>query len=63
MGGASNFATVIHDPLFPIAVRNTAEFAGLALVFGYPIPLVAAVLISEVRSGAACTARSPTCRS
>src|ERR1700680_3460150 len=48
--GFANFATVIHDPLFPIAVKNTAEFALLALVFGYPIPLVAAVLISEVRS-------------
>ena len=48
--GFSNFAAVIHDPLFPIAVRNTAEFALLALVFGYPIPLIAAVLISEVRS-------------
>jgi multiple sugar transport system permease protein len=48
--GFSNFAAVIHDPLFPIAVRNTAEFAGLALIFGYPIPLIAAVLISEVRS-------------
>src|SRR3984885_10898882 len=47
--GLSNFATVIHDPLFPIAVRNTAEFAGLALIFGYPIPLVVAVLMSEVR--------------
>ena len=40
---------MVHDPLFPIAVKNTAEFAGLALIFGYPIPLVAAVLISEVR--------------
>ena len=48
--GLSNFSEVIHDPLFPIAVRNTAEFAGLALVFGYPVPLIMAVLISEVRS-------------
>jgi multiple sugar transport system permease protein len=47
--GLQNFSNVIHDPLFPIAVRNTAEFAGLALVFGYPVPLVAAVLISEAR--------------
>ena len=30
--GFANFSGVIHDPLFPIAVRNTAEFAGLALV-------------------------------
>ena len=35
--------------MFLIAVKNTAEFAGLALVFGYPIPLIVAVLISEVR--------------
>jgi multiple sugar transport system permease protein len=47
--GLDNFRTVLHDPLLPIAVKNTAEFAGLALLFGYPIPLVAAVLMSEVR--------------
>lgn len=47
--GFANFSEVIHDPLFPIAVRNTAEFAGLALLFGYPIPLIVAVLISGVR--------------
>jgi multiple sugar transport system permease protein len=47
--GFANFSAVIHDPLFPIAVRNTAEFALLALIFGYPIPLAAAVLMSEVR--------------
>jgi multiple sugar transport system permease protein len=47
--GFQNFSEVWNDPLFPIAVRNTLEFAGLALLFGYPIPLVAAVLMSEVR--------------
>ena len=47
--GFANFGTVIHDPLFPTAVKNTLEFALLALLFGYPIPLVAAVLMSEVR--------------
>jgi multiple sugar transport system permease protein len=47
--GLANFSEVLHDPLFPIALRNTAEFAGLALIFGYPIPLVIAVLISETR--------------
>jgi multiple sugar transport system permease protein len=48
--GFANFGTVIHDPLFPVAVKNTAEFALLALIFGYPIPLMAAVLMSEVRN-------------
>jgi multiple sugar transport system permease protein len=47
--GLDNFRAVLHDPLLPKAVENTAEFAGLALIFGYPIPLIAAVLMSEVR--------------
>jgi multiple sugar transport system permease protein len=47
--GLANFSAVIHDPLFATAVKNTAYFAVLALIFGYPIPLIAAVLISESR--------------
>jgi multiple sugar transport system permease protein len=47
--GFQNFAAVWHDPQFAVAVKNTAYFALLALLFGYPIPLVAAVLMSEVR--------------
>ena len=47
--GWDNFARVIHDPQTPTAVKNTAYFALLALLFGYPIPLIAAVLMSEVR--------------
>jgi multiple sugar transport system permease protein len=47
--GLDNFRTVLDDPLFPIALKNTAYFALLALIFGYPIPLAAAVLMSEAR--------------
>lgn len=47
--GLDNFRAVINDPLFATAVKNTAYFALLALIFGYPIPLMAAVLISESR--------------
>jgi len=47
--GLSNFRHVLDDPLLGTAVRNTLYFTFLALVFGYPIPLVAAVLMSEVR--------------
>lgn len=47
--GFSNFVRVVNDPLFWTAVGNTGWFALLALVLGYPIPLVAAVLMSEVR--------------
>jgi multiple sugar transport system permease protein len=49
--GLDNFATVIADPQFAIAVGNTAWFAFLALVFGFPIPIILAVLMSEVRRG------------
>jgi multiple sugar transport system permease protein len=47
--GVQNFARVVADPQFGIAVRNTAWFAALALVFGFPVPIVLAVLMSEVR--------------
>ncbi|KMM44545.1 ABC transporter permease, partial [Cellulomonas sp. A375-1] len=47
--GLDNFRAVLSDPLLPTVIRNTGWFALLALVFGYPIPLVGAVLMSEVR--------------
>jgi multiple sugar transport system permease protein len=47
--GLDNFARVLADPLFGIAVRNTAWFALLALLFGFPIPIVLAVIMSETR--------------
>ena len=47
--GLDNFRAVLADPLLWTAVRNTLWFAVLALLLGYPIPLVAAVLMSEVR--------------
>jgi multiple sugar transport system permease protein len=49
--GLENFSRVLADPLFGIAVRNTAYFALLALVIGFPIPLVLAVIMSETRRG------------
>ena len=47
--GLDNFRAVFDDPLLVKAVVNTGWFALLALVLGYPVPLVAAVLMSEVR--------------
>jgi multiple sugar transport system permease protein len=48
--GMSNFSRVLADPLFGIAVANTAWFAFLALVIGFPIPIILAVIMSEVRN-------------
>lgn len=47
--GLANFRQVLGDPLFWKAFRNTGYFTLLALVFGYPVPLVLAVLLSELR--------------
>jgi multiple sugar transport system permease protein len=49
--GLENFARVLADPVFGIAIRNTAYFALLALVIGFPIPIVLAVIMSETRRG------------
>lgn len=47
--GLDNFARVLADPLFGRAVANTAYFSLLALLIGFPIPLVLAVIMSEAR--------------
>ncbi|HEY1177413.1 MAG TPA: sugar ABC transporter permease [Phytomonospora sp.] len=47
--GWSNFEYVLSDPGLLQATGNTAYFALLALVFGFPIPIVLAVLITELR--------------
>lgn len=47
--GFDNFVRVFSDPLFWQATVNTGWFALLALIFGYPLPLAVAVLMSEVR--------------
>lgn len=51
--GLDNFSHVLGDPRFWTSVRNTVYFTLLALVFGYPLPLVLAVLMSELRRGRA----------
>jgi multiple sugar transport system permease protein len=47
--GLDNFRAVLDDPLLTTAVQNTAWFAVLALVIGYPVPLMLAVIMSDVR--------------
>ena len=47
--GLDNYRAVFDDPLFWTAWRNTAMFTALALVFGYALPFVIAVLLNEFR--------------
>ncbi|WP_326640196.1 sugar ABC transporter permease [Streptosporangium sp. NBC_01755] len=47
--GLENFRTVTEDSAFADAWLNTLAFTGLALVFGYVIPFVAAIVLNELR--------------
>ncbi|MEA4943221.1 MAG: sugar ABC transporter permease [Propionicimonas sp.] len=47
--GLDNFVWVLTDPDLPIAIRNTGYFALLALLIGFPLPLIGAVLLNEMR--------------
>ena len=47
--GLDNFRALADDPLFWTAWKNTFVFTGIALVFGYVVPLAIAVLLNELR--------------
>jgi multiple sugar transport system permease protein len=49
--GWRNFEVLFADPLLPRAALNTLWFTVLSLAIGLPVPLVCAVLISELRRG------------
>ncbi len=40
---------MIEDPAFRSAWLNTAVFSGLALVIGYAVPFVLAIVLNELR--------------
>ncbi|WP_299537180.1 carbohydrate ABC transporter permease [uncultured Streptomyces sp.] len=47
--GLDNFATVAADPAFWQAWRNTLLFTALALLLGFAVPFVVAVVLNEFR--------------
>ena len=48
--GFQNFEMFLSDPNFWQVFRNTAMLGGLALIFGFPAPIILALLLNEVRS-------------
>jgi multiple sugar transport system permease protein len=46
--GLDNFRHVLNDPLLWKAARNTGRFVLIALVFGFPIPVLLAICMSEL---------------
>ncbi|MBP2331133.1 multiple sugar transport system permease protein [Kibdelosporangium banguiense] len=47
--GFENFERLFADPLFGRAWLNTLEFTAIALVLGFAVPFVTAVLLNELR--------------
>jgi multiple sugar transport system permease protein len=47
--GLDNFRTVTEDPSFGGAWFNTLAFTGIALLVGYVVPFVAAIVLNELR--------------
>ena len=47
--GTENFRNLFDDPLFWTAWKNTGYFTGLALIFGFAVPLGVAILLNELR--------------
>ncbi|MFJ3659462.1 carbohydrate ABC transporter permease [Streptomyces sp. NPDC090119] len=47
--GTANFRQVLHDPEFGAAWRNTLTFTLLALLLGFAVPFVLALVLNELR--------------
>ncbi|MEU6818556.1 sugar ABC transporter permease [Streptomyces sp. NPDC046860] len=47
--GTANFRRVLHDPEFGTAWRNTLTFTLLALLLGFAVPFVLALVLNELR--------------
>ena len=47
--GWSNYVRIFRDPTFWQAWRNTLEFTVLALVLGFAVPFVVAIVLNELR--------------
>ncbi|MEV7690998.1 carbohydrate ABC transporter permease [Streptomyces bungoensis] len=47
--GTANFSRVLHDPEFSAAWRNTLAFTVLALLIGFAIPFLLALVLNELR--------------
>ncbi len=48
--GLKYFEQFLTDPYFFRTLRNTLTISGLSLVIGFPIPIIFALLINEIRS-------------
>ncbi|MEV7426761.1 MULTISPECIES: carbohydrate ABC transporter permease [unclassified Streptomyces] len=47
--GTANFTQVLHDPEFGAAWRNTLTFTVIALLIGFAVPFLMALVLNELR--------------
>jgi putative aldouronate transport system permease protein len=50
--GLAGFAQIVKDPLFWRAFRNTFMISFYGMIFGFPMPIILALLFSEVKNQA-----------
>ena len=48
--GLKNFKSFISGYYFPIVMRNTIGISLIKLVFGFPVPIIFALLLNEIKS-------------
>ncbi|HPJ02923.1 MAG TPA: ABC transporter permease subunit [Candidatus Limiplasma sp.] len=48
--GLQNFINFFLDPYFPRLIRNTLSISILTIIFGFPTPIIFALLLNELRS-------------
>ncbi|QHQ60926.1 ABC transporter permease subunit [Anaerocolumna sedimenticola] len=47
--GLKHFKTFIHSPDFWMVMKNTIIISGLKIIFGFPAPIIIALLLNEVK--------------
>jgi putative aldouronate transport system permease protein len=48
--GLKHFKTLFQDPMFYTVMRNTLAMGLMQLIFGFPLPIILAILLNEVKS-------------
>lgn len=48
--GFANFERLFRSYWFPVILKNTLTLSGLSLIIGFPLPILFALLLNEVRS-------------
>ena len=48
--GFANFERLFRSYWFPVILKNTLMLSGLSLIIGFPLPILFALLLNEVRS-------------